>query len=81
MDERVEQLRRIVAKHAPNLDGQALSPEVPLSVLGIDSLGFIEMMFDIENEFDLKIPDTQLDSVKTIGDVLGILGVPLVEKV
>lgn len=37
--------------------------------LGIDSLGVMEVMADIEDKFGLHIPDDALREVNTIGDV------------
>jgi acyl carrier protein len=38
--------------------------------LGIDSLGVMEIMEAIEDKFELKIPDTALSDVETVGDVV-----------
>jgi acyl carrier protein len=46
-----------------------LAPDAHLSELGIDSLGMLELMFKIEDNFHLKIPgDTPTDLV-TVQDV------------
>lgn len=37
--------------------------------LGIDSLGQMELIADIEDAFVLKIPDEALRDIETIGDV------------
>jgi acyl carrier protein len=41
--------------------------------LGIDSLGVMEVVADIEDKFDLKIPDEVLREVDTISDVAAAL--------
>jgi len=38
---------------------EELKPETTLEYLGLDSLDKIEFMFDIENEFKIKISDEQ----------------------
>ena len=37
--------------------------------LGIDSLGVMEILADIEDKFHLSIPDTALKDVETVADV------------
>jgi len=40
-----------------------------LDSLGLDSLDIIDFMFDIENEFDIRIPDQEF-RVRTIQDMV-----------
>jgi len=48
---------------------EELKPETTLEFLGLDSLDKIEFMFDIENEFKIKIPDEQF-KVTTIQEMV-----------
>ena len=48
---------------------EELRPETRLEDLGLDSLDKIEFMFDIENEFQIKIPDEEF-KVTTIKDMV-----------
>jgi acyl carrier protein len=41
--------------------------------LGIDSLGVMESLADIEDKFQLRIPDDALAHVETVADVAGYL--------
>ncbi len=41
--------------------------------LGIDSLGVMESLADIEDKFKLQIPDDALSHVETVADVAGYL--------
>lgn len=38
--------------------------------LGCDSLDMAEIIMGIEEEFDLKIDDTEISEVKTVGDLI-----------
>jgi len=51
---------------------EELKPETTLEDLGIDSLDKIEFMFDIENEFQIKIPDEEF-KVTTIQEMVDAL--------
>ncbi len=48
---------------------EELRPTTTLEHLGLDSLDKIEFMFDIENEFGIKIPDEEF-KVTTIQDMV-----------
>jgi acyl carrier protein len=41
--------------------------------LGIDSFGTVEIMFEIEEAFDLQIPDSDIEPVRTVDDVITYL--------
>jgi acyl carrier protein len=47
--------------------------ERPLSELGIDSLDRVELLFELEERFNLQIPDDVLHSIHTVGDLLKYL--------
>ena len=51
------------------VDPDRLSPTARLEDIGIDSLGLAELLFNIEDEFHLKLPDVPLD-LATFGDVV-----------
>ncbi len=48
---------------------EELKPTTTLEHLGLDSLDKIEFMFDIENEFKIKIPDEEF-KVTTLQDIV-----------
>jgi acyl carrier protein len=41
--------------------------------LGLNSLDAIELMFKVEEEFDLEIPDADLQRLRTVGDLVSYL--------
>lgn len=45
--------------------------------LGIDSLGVMEVVADLEDKFKLQIPDDALREVETVGDVAKAITVRL----
>ena len=38
--------------------------------LDADSLDVVELLMSIEDEFDVEIPDEEIENLKTIGDVV-----------
>lgn len=51
-----QQVFEVIAKHA-EIDITTLKPESTLKELGIDSLEAVEIIFDIEEYFDINLPD------------------------
>ncbi|MDO4565625.1 MAG: acyl carrier protein [Clostridia bacterium] len=41
--------------------------------LHADSLDIVELIMDLEQEYDIEIPDELLPQVKTVGDIVGYL--------
>jgi len=42
-----------------------------LQRLGIDSLDVFTLLFELENAFHISIPDDDVRSIKTVGDIVG----------
>ena len=38
--------------------------------LGADSLDVVDLIMSLEEEFDIKIPDDEVENVKTVGDIV-----------
>ena len=38
--------------------------------LGADSLDLVDLVMSLEEEFDVEIPDDQVENVKTVGDIV-----------
>ncbi|HEY8378192.1 MAG TPA: acyl carrier protein, partial [Nannocystis sp.] len=38
--------------------------------LGADSLAIVELVLALEEKFDLKIPDEEIENIKTVGDAV-----------
>ena len=68
-----EKVRDIIAKQL-DLDAAAITPESRLiEDLHADSLDIVELVMDMEQEFDVEIPDEELPNVHTVGDIVKYL--------
>ena len=67
----VEQsIKEILAKQL-SMDAAKIAPQAKLvEDLGLDSFGSVEVAFALEEQFDLKIPDQDLYSAKTVKDIV-----------
>jgi acyl carrier protein len=74
MQEHTETLRRLKALVVDRIDVDPtqLVPEAKLTQIGLDSFSLIELVFLVEEEFDIKISIDQLE-VETVGDVLNVI--------
>ena len=41
--------------------------------LGVDSLGLVEFVMEVEDVFDVKIPEEELDGIATIGQAADLV--------
>lgn len=46
---------------------------VLLADLGLNSFELIEMVCAVEEEFDIEIPDREIKSFKTVGDIMDFI--------
>jgi acyl carrier protein len=73
LDSRFESALR---NYLPFLDaGQALTPDVSLRDLGLDSMGMVELLADLESGYDVRFRDEALtmETFSTPGVLWGVL--------
>ncbi len=64
----LENIREIIVKTA-GCPPEAVAPDAELTELGIDSLKAITMLYDIEETFDIEIPNEVIPSIVTVQDI------------
>ena len=69
MDDTAQRCIAIIAK-AKNIPADTIALETTFEELNIDSLDKINISFEVEEAFDIAIPDEALGSLKTVGDVV-----------
>jgi acyl carrier protein len=54
-----------------NIDIAKITPDSLLvDNLGMDSFGSVEMLFELEEKFGIKIPDADIEKAKTVKDIV-----------
>jgi len=48
--------------------------ETSFEDLGMDSLDRITLLFELEQTFDISIPETEVQGIQTVGDIISRLG-------
>ena len=74
--ERNECLNKVVGIVAEHLhqDVASLSDNTSfIDDLSADSLEIVELIMAFESEFDLEIPEDEVEAIKTIGDVVDVI--------
>lgn len=48
--------------------------------IGADSLDIVELIMELEEEFDIQIPDDKAENIKTVGEAIDFIDARLAEK-
>ncbi len=71
-----EQLINLFREKATEIaekDFSALNEESVIADLGIDSLGMLELVGEMERELDVKIPDDELVGIQTVEQLVSLI--------
>ena len=71
-----EIMEKVVSKLSEYLqiDKSMISAETDIQRdLGADSLMIVELLFALESEYDITIPDEVVETLKTVGDLVAYL--------
>jgi acyl carrier protein len=66
--ETFEIVRRLLAKYL-KIAEPTIAEDSRLHDLGLDSLGAIQLVFEIEEQFKVSVPDDRIQDFKTVRDV------------
>ncbi|HKW47821.1 MAG TPA: acyl carrier protein [Gemmatimonadaceae bacterium] len=50
-----------------------IDEDAPIDQLGIDSLGFLEFLFELEDKFEMPIPQDDVVHVKTLRELATVI--------
>lgn len=64
-------IQRLIAEHA-ELKIEDLQPGRPLEELGVDSLAVLEVMFEIEETFGVRMPEERIP-LRTVQDIADLV--------
>ena len=61
---------QVIARQNEKVVESQIVPQAALKSLGFDSFGLVSLMFELEEEFNIKISDDMLSGIRTVGDVI-----------
>ena len=59
-----------VVASAKRIPAEKITLETNLQELGIDSLDVFTLLFELENAFQISIPDDDVRSIRTVSDIV-----------
>lgn len=69
-----EQVRTLLRVFIHDLQPNEPEPTLPdastLDDVGVDSMSLVDLLFKVEREFDITIPDEALPRIATVGDLV-----------
>ncbi len=65
-----EKVKSILIDQLDVEEEKVTSDAVITDDLGADSLDIVDLVMSLEEEFDLEIPDDQVENIKTVGDIV-----------
>jgi acyl carrier protein len=64
-DELIERVRKVIAT-SKRIPEDQVGVDSSFEELGIDSMDAVEILFALENEFDISIPDEEVKTVRNV---------------
>lgn len=73
MSDVLDRVKRIIVDRL-GVDESEVTPEASFKDdLGADSLDIVELVMELEDEFDLEISDEDAEKITTVGDVISYI--------
>jgi acyl carrier protein len=77
--ETLNEIKGLAAKQFGG-DPDSIDENAPVDRLGIDSLGFLEFLFELEDHFDISIPQERVAHMRTLHDLATAIDSLLAKK-
>jgi acyl carrier protein len=68
-----EKIRQILCDQLDIEESQVTMESNIAEDLGADSLDVVDLIMSIEDEFEIEVPDDNVESIKTVGDVVNFI--------
>lgn len=69
----LEQIERIIREYTEDNSISINENTVLIADLGFNSLDLVNLACNVEDEFDIEIPDRAIKDFKTVGDVMAFI--------
>ena len=69
-----EKVKAIIVDQLNIADADMITMDTTLEDLGADSLDMVEVIMAIEDEFDVQIKDEDLETLKTVANLIDYIG-------
>jgi len=73
MSDTIDKVKQVIVEQL-NVDESDVSEESAfIDDLGADSLDLVELVMALEENFDISIPDAEVESIKTVADAVAYI--------
>ena len=72
-EEILDKVKAVVADQLNVEEDEVVEDASFIDDLGADSLGIVELVMALEEEFDISIPDEDAEGIKTVGDAISYI--------
>ena len=72
-EEIFDKVKAVVVDQLNVEDEEVIDDASFIDDLGADSLGIVELVMALEEEFGISIPDEDAESIKTVGDAISYI--------
>jgi len=66
----MEKVRKIISEKLGVEEEKVVEEAKLIDDLGADSLDLVDLIMDLENEFDVKVDDSDIEKISTVGEVV-----------
>ena len=74
----MQKVKEIISRQT-DIDEEKLSDNTTLEDIVADSLDIVEMLMEIEEAFDIDIPDEEAEKLSTVGELCNYIDIKLSE--
>lgn len=68
-----EKVRAIVSDQLDINEDEVTPDSVLTEDLGADSLDLVDLVMSLEDEFELEVPDEELENIRTVDDIVKLI--------
>lgn len=68
-----DKIRDIIVDQLDASDDDVTAEASIIDDLGADSLDVVDLISSVEDEFDVEIPDEEVENIKTVGDIVSYI--------
>lgn len=69
----IDKIKGIVARELMVEEAEITLETDILNDLGADSLSVVDLAMALEDEFEIEMPDDELENIKTVGDIVNYI--------
>lgn len=65
---------KMILSNQFDVEEDSIAPETNIADdLGADSLDVVDMLMSLEDEFDVEIPDEEIEKIRTVGELVAYI--------